>query len=464
MKGIGAGSTRSYWNRKWPWLAPLIIVITAATLVTGNSHAVEYIDAQSPAAESAKLLYGPLAHTFRARPKLVRKALIGWKKRVEERGPFWRDSTLEFDLRSFDFDRRNSGTDEREAWAIGGQLAYESGRWHNFGVRAAFYNSTELSASGGDTGVLLPGQENINVFGEANVSYELDATPLKGSAIRLYRQTFKAPYLNTSDIRMLPSTHEGYVISRRDSELDYFVGHITKFKNYDSDKFVHMSEAAGADGSNKGVTALGGWLPTISEKVSIGVGTLYGWDTFNTLFAEGSYFTELGNGFDMRLSTQFTGQRSVGDELVGDFKTHHASARAAFGWRGAVLKIAGSKTSDDAAIRKPWGGSPSYLALMRGDFDRANEKGLLVGLSYNSKRLGLSGYGNIAWGSEAEDPATAAPLPDRVEYDLTLDWKPPSLPLKGLWLRARYAHVDNDGDGKTVDDIRLILNYGIPFF
>ena len=83
MKGIGAGSTRSIRNRKWPWLAPLTIAITAATLVTGNSQAVEYIDAQSPAADSARVLYGPLAHTFRARPKLVRKALTSWKKRVE---------------------------------------------------------------------------------------------------------------------------------------------------------------------------------------------------------------------------------------------------------------------------------------------------------------------------------------------------------------------------------------------
>ena len=34
--------------------------------------------------------------------------------------------------------------------------------------------------------------------------------------------------------------------------------------------------------------------------------------------------------------------------------------------------------------------------------------------------------------------------------------------LSGLWIRLRWAHVDVDGDGDTVRDIRVILNYEIP--
>jgi outer membrane porin, OprD family len=447
-------------------VVPLTIAITAATLATGNSHAIEYIDAELPTADSAEALYGPLAYAFRSRPKLLRKGLTSWKESLEESAPFWRDATFDFDMRTFSFDRSVSSTDQREAWAVGGRLTYETGRWHNFSILAAYYNSTKLSASGGDTGVLAPGQKNISIIGEANLRYEFDATPLKGSVMRLYRQTLDAPFINTADIRLLPSTHEGYTISRRDSELDFFVGHITKVKRWDSDEFVYMSEAAGADGTDKGVTSFGGKLPSIGGKLSFGAGIHYGWDTFNTFITEGSYHTVLRGGLDMRLSAQFTDQRSVGDELVGDFTTNHAAARAAFGWRGAVLKIAGSITSDNAGIRKPWGGSPSYLALMRGDFDRANERAFLVGLSFNSERfadLGLSGFANVAWGSDAKDPATGAPLPDRTEYDVTVDWKPPRLPLKGLWIRVRYGLVDDEGDGETNRDIRLILNYQFEF-
>lgn len=67
------------------------------------------------------------------------------------------------------------------------------------------------------------------------------------------------------------------------------------------------------------------------------------------------------------------------------------------------------------------------------------------------------------WGSDAEDPATGAGLPDRTEYDVTVDWKPPTGLLKGLWLRARANYIDIAGDDEDVRDYRVILNYEIPF-
>jgi hypothetical protein len=54
-------------------------------------------------------------------------------------------------------------------------------------------------------------------------------------------------------------------------------------------------------------------------------------------------------------------------------------------------------------------------------------------------------------------------LPDRTEYDITVDWKPPEGILEGLWVRARYNHIDNVGDGERNRDYRLILNYTLPF-
>jgi hypothetical protein len=169
---------------------------------------------------------------------------------------------------------------------------------------------------------------------------------------------------------------------------------------------------------------------------------------------------------DVRLSGQFTDQRSVGDELVGDFETQHAAAQAAFSWRGAVLKIAGSVTADDHRVRKPWGGSPSYLSIQRFDFDRAGERAVLLGISYNTEffsAMGLSSFINIAHGSNAKLPITGTSAPDRTEYNLTIDYKPPSGPLKGLWVRARGAWFDIEGDGESSRDYRLIVNYEIPF-
>jgi hypothetical protein len=428
-------------------------------------YAAEYISAESPAPASAGALDGPLDHAFSDKPISDRLLLTRIKARLEDRPALWRDAKVEVELRTFDFDRRNSSTDKREALATGGQFSYESGRWNNLGARVALYNSIELQADGGETGLLARGHENIGVIGEANLSYEFTNTILEGSVVRLYRQTLDLPYLNKHDIRMLPATHEGYTITRDSSSLGYVVGHLTRFKDFDSEEFVSMSEAAGAQRTHQGVTVVGARFP-VDDRLTIGAVNFYGWDTFNTFYAEATYHTTLKDNLDVRLSGQFTDQRSVGDELVGEFDTNHLAARVALGWRGAVVRIAASVTSDHAGIRAPWGGRPTYLGLQRLDFDRANEKSVLLGLSYNTaffSNLGLSSYINVARGSGARDPETGVSRPDRTEYDLTVDWKPPDGLLKGLWVRARYARLDIQGDGETVRDVRIIVNYSIPF-
>ncbi len=424
----------------------------------------EYIQLEAPTPASAAKIDGPIDHAFSAKPASDRYLWDTLKTALDETAPFWRDSRMGFDLRSFNFDRRNAVLKDSEAWALGGQLWYESGWWNNVSVKAAWYNSTELDSKGSPSGLLTPLGDDINVLGEANIRYRISDTFLDGSVVTLYRQTLDLPYVNKHDSRMLRATHEGYTIQRADSAFDYVLGHLTKFKDVFSDEFLPMSVRAGALGSDEGLTMAGARF-SVNEQLTIGAIDYYGWDTFNTLFAEASYHSVMRGNLDFRLSAQLTHQHSVGDELVGDFDTGHVAAQAAFGWRGAVLKFAGSKTSDNQRIRSPWGGKPTYLSIQRLDFDRPNEEAFLLGLSYNPdffSSLGLSSYANIGYGRNAVSALTGEPLPDRIEYDLTVDYKPATGLLEGLWLRLRYAHVDVDGDGATVRDIRVILNYEIP--
>jgi hypothetical protein len=210
--------------------------------------ATEYISQESPAPESASKLGGAFDHAFRERPLAEKFLMEGLKERLEDEHPFWRDTKLSFDFRTYDFDRRNSSIDTREAWAAGGRLAYQSGWWNNLGISTAYYNSSKVDApdGSGPTGLLERGQNNISTIGEANLRYRITTTPLEDSEIRLYRQTLNLPYINKDDSRMLPATHEGYTIQRDNSSLDYIVGHLTKFKNKSREEFIHMSEAAGA--------------------------------------------------------------------------------------------------------------------------------------------------------------------------------------------------------------------------
>jgi hypothetical protein len=428
------------------------------------SHAVEYIRLESPQPPMAVDLAGPIDFAFTDVPLSDRFLLINQKKKLEDKPEFWRDARFSFDLRTYHFKRRNDFDNKPQAHSFGGQVRFESGWWKNFGIRAAYYNSRKVSASGPDTGLLDEGRD-INVLGEAAVRYRITDTMLEGSFLDLGRQTMNLPYVNKHDIRQVPSAHEAYVISRKDSQFDYIFGHITKFKNFDSEEFIPMAEAAGAKDSNKGVSVIGARLP-LEGKSSVGFGYLAGWDTFDTLYAEGTYFTGFAAESELRLSAQYSHQRSSGEQLVGDFSTDHFAAKGAYSRSGAILTLGGSITGSGAGIRDPWGGGPTYLSIQRFSFDRANEKALLFGLSWNSlyfSPLGISSFINVVRGWDARDPATGLDLPDRTEYDITIDYKPPEGFLEGLWVRARYNFVEVKGDNENLRDMRLILNYTLPF-
>jgi hypothetical protein len=421
------------------------------------THATEYIQDESPPPGSAEELKVSIDHAFVDRFKSKRVLLSKVKAKLAQRSEFWRDAQLKLELRNYHFERRNSATNRPEATVVGGRVA------NNFAVGLAYYNATELDADGPDTGLLAPGQENINVWGEANLRYRFTGETLEGAWLTLGRQTLNLPFINKHDIRQLPAAHEAYTLSRPGDKLDFIVGHVTKFKDYDSREFVDMAEAAGAPGADGGVSIAGARIK-FTKAATIGAANYYGWDTFNTFFSEGTRAYDITDELDMRLSAQFTDQRSVGDELVGDFDTQQFAAKSAFGWRGAVVSLGASVVSDGAGIMKPWGGTPSYLSIQRLNFDRAGEKAALFGISFNPESsLGLSSFVNIAHGWDAEDPMTGAKLPDRTEYDLTVDYKPPKGYLRGLWIRARYNYIDTDGDSEKVHDFRLIINYTLPF-
>jgi hypothetical protein len=432
-------------------------------------HSTEYLRMNEGAPVSAEDIETPIGVSFKGEDDELADWLLlpGLKEKISDQAPFWRDSKLNYAFRAYSLDRRDSNEIKASAITAGGRLEYESGWWRNLRISAGWYSSWEIDSKegGGDTGLLAPGKEDIQVLGEANLQYRFTETPIEGSNLTFYRQSLSLPFINENDIRMLPVKHQGLVLMREDEQsLDYVVAHLTKVKNFDSDEFISMSRAAGAPGTDKGVTVVG-IRPLKSDTFTFGVINQFGWDTFNTAFAEATFHKKFDDGLDLRLSGQVTDQRSVGDELVGDFDTWHAALQAALGWRGAVFKLAGAVTDDSAAIRRPWGGSPSYLYISRGDFDRAGEKAVLFSISYNPEQFsshGLSGFINIARGVDARDSLTGSPLPDQTEYDLNIDFRPPRGVLKGFSLQLRGVWLDIEGENDTRRDHRIILNYSIP--
>ena len=402
--------------------------------------------------------------------KILLPKLGDW---IEELPKFWSKSSLTPHFRAYSFSRRFSDDEDPEAIAMGGELRYRSAQlFDRFNFGASYYISHGVHDDGGD-GTLLLGSNasDLNVLGQ--LYFDLY---LKDFRLRFYRQAFDLPYLNKQDSRMIPNTHEAVVITREGNTVNFIAGQVTDIKRRDSESFISMAEAAGVGDPDRGGrlgdlessdnesdrgTSMAGLRYRFGDNSSIGAINYYTWDTFNIFYTEFNFLKEWNEKVASKINIQFTHQDSIGDDLIGEFHTNHYGVRVRTSYKNSILTLAATNTGSGNAIQSPFGGRPSYLSLMRRDFDRANEVGFLVGLSYDFSRLGLPGlsaFTNFAWGNNAENPQTNESLPDVTEYDFTVDYRPTSGLLNGIWLRTRYAHVDLEG-GKDTQDVRVILNY-----
>jgi hypothetical protein len=382
--------------------------------------------------------------------------------------PFFRDTDLRAQFRTFYFNRERPDDTNNEAWAFGGWLSYRSGLLlDTFQMGATFYGSAPLYAPDDRDGTLLlkPGQEGYYVPGEAwgALRYQ-DYVVLRG-----YRQLVDQPYINPQDNRMTPNTFEGVTVGGKVGFVQYFGGFLWDIKPRNSDEFISLSEQAGARDADEGV-GLAGVRLTPTKNLGIVLHNHHGIDTFNTAYGEVDYVHPLGEDWKLRFGAQITDQRAVGDAVLssGDERywvTQHGGVRVQAIYRELTLSGAFSITGSGNTIQSPWGSFPGYISLMDQDFNRAREKAVLVGVAYDFGKTvapGLSAFTNFAWGWDAIDPRSRADAPDQAEYDVTVDYRPPWLRpafLKGLWFRFRSAVLDQE-DSKTLGyQFRLTVNW-----
>jgi hypothetical protein len=379
----------------------------------------------------------------------------------EQKPSFRQDATLSFKPRVYYFDREVY--DGREATYLtgGGSLEFVSGRYKDLaaiGITYAYSGEIDIKDDDVSVGLLTKEDEQLSVVSE--VYLRLDSRKSKLSAV-FYRQSINLPYLNRQDARMIPTTFEAYRVSHGTKNTDYSISYIDKIKRRNSDKFVSMSKQAGAASSN-GVIAIGGRFD--GEHVNAGALNLYNKDTINIFYTETDIKGSFAKGIDYQLAAQFTDQRSVGNEAIGNFQTNIWGVKAVASWRHVVLDLKYTQTDENRKIASPWGGKPHYVSLMLEDFDRAGETSKGVTLSYSFNRWNQPDWSMIvkyAKGEDAQDEFGLA-LEDQEEFDITLDYKPQTNRLKDLWVRARYAETER-GD-RTRRDFRLVINYPITLF
>ena len=376
------------------------------------------------------------------------------------------DTTLIAHPRIFSYHGKQNTGKKNEALTIGGWIGYQTPRFRNtLALGATVYGSAPVHApaNGDGTFLLEPGQDAYVVLGEAFVTLSVrDLVQLKGG-----RQLVDQGYINPSDIRMTPYTFEGVTLRAHTDSVRYLAGYLWKIKQWNTNDFVSMSQKAGATDRSAGV-AFAGVEYTPTTDVQLEVSEQYGFDTFNTLYAKGSYRRALNDDWSIGIGAEFTDQRAVGDALVhtsasSDWRTHVVSSRLQLLWRALTVRAALSKTGAGSAIQNPWGTYPGYLSMIDAPasqgFARANEKGWLLGASYEPSPAFLIVI-NVGSGSDAIDPTTSARLPNQKEYNIRIEARR-STGLGNVKLTVRGAIYDRADVGRRGGQIHFILDWDL---
>jgi hypothetical protein len=192
--------------------------------------------------------------------------------------------------------------EETDGSAIGGKLGYISPAWHGLSAGATFYTTGELFDD-----------ENGDFFSSENGSYsilgEAYGQGVHGNTtLRIGRFELDTPHADTDDIRMVPNTFQGLLLSNSDiTGTTLHLTHLDKWAGVDTDIPEEFQELNGDDG----ITAIG----VVYE--GIDMLAVQGWYYLGRDFAKLLYLEALHESDNFTAGLQFGSQSDETDDESG---------------------------------------------------------------------------------------------------------------------------------------------------
>jgi hypothetical protein len=370
--------------------------------------------------------------------------------------PFFRDLNFSLQPRLY-FRSLDNSTGTNNTFAGGGCMGFTTGWWlDTLQLGATGYTTINLASNKDDidrTGLVRPDGDGFSVLGQAWA--KLKFGPVIGT---FYRQELELPFIHGDDSRMIPNLFEAYQVEIEPTAIFRMsLGYVAQIKPRNSPDFIPMSEAAGAPHVDRGTGFVTFGLGS-EERTYLEGSVEATFDLYSCAYLQAGHTWSFEPGIELRLDGQFADQRSIGDNLLGDFSTQFYGSQLSASYEGAVLTFAHNYTATGAGIIDPYGADPSFTGLMLSNFVSPGENAFLVGASYDFGKIGLRGvsaFVNFVYGDQRDDDW-------RHEFNATLDYRINNGPLKNLWLRLRYANLESRGQ-VPVTDYRVIVNYSFRF-
>jgi predicted porin len=225
---------------------------------------------------------------------------------------------------------------------------------------------------------------------------------------------------------------------------------------------------AGATGQHDGVWFAGGtYTFTPDRKGYVRLDEQYAVDTFNTFYADVQYPIPIDSRTTLTLGAQAYPQSAVGDKNLGSFNTWGYGLKGDLAYGPFGVQLYWTQTDKQRDTLSPFGDHPSYLNLMQVAFNTAGEKAWAIGGTFDFGPFGVPGMTAAAIHARGSDRiafATSAPLGDRNETDVRLDYAfPKGSAAEGLSGAIRYSWLRQEGAPQTGTQLRVYVNYDVRF-
>lgn len=305
--------------------------------------------------------------------------------------------------------------------AIGGKLGYISPQWKGLSAGATFYATQKLFDN-----------DNGDFFGSDNQSYAIAGEAFiqgdfANTMIKAGRFEFDSPHADTDDIRMIPNTFQGVLLTNKDlPDTTFYLSYLDKWAGVDADVPEEFKDMNG----DNGIAIVGASYEGLSN-TALQAWYYYGDDFARLLYLEAVYETDLfGVGAQYGSQSDDTPDDSGPD---GDVYGVFGSVTVAdFMLMAAFNDVSGTVTNG-------FGGGPFFTSADDHTIDGVkNQRATAVSLEYS----GIDGLTLGIWHTRFDKGADETDWYAVYEYNDSLGFE------------LIYTDMHDDGDF-----VRLMANY-----